>query len=72
MQAPSVVDQWLGYRPGRLPCSDPCGFDGSAASSPDFAIASYLWDFGDGQTQTSALHTGTAATKFHNDQDILS
>jgi hypothetical protein len=29
--------------------------DASAASSPDYPIASYVWDFGDGQTQTSAL-----------------
>jgi len=30
-------------------------FDGSTSSSPDYAIASYVWDFGDGQTQTSVL-----------------
>jgi PKD repeat protein len=30
-------------------------FDGSTTSSPDYGIASYLWDFGDGQTQMGAL-----------------
>ena len=30
-------------------------FDGSTSSSQDYAIASYVWDFGDGQTQTSVL-----------------
>jgi PKD repeat protein len=29
--------------------------DGSTSSSPDYAIASYVWEFGDGQTLTSAL-----------------
>jgi DNA-binding beta-propeller fold protein YncE len=29
--------------------------DGSTSISPDYPIASYVWDFGDGQTQTSAL-----------------
>ena len=29
--------------------------DGSMTSSPDYGIASYLWDFGDGQTQIGPL-----------------
>jgi large repetitive protein len=30
-------------------------FDGSASSSPDGAIVSYDWDFGDGETDTGAV-----------------
>ncbi|MFC0036739.1 PKD domain-containing protein [Actinomadura rayongensis] len=40
-----------------------CAFDGSGSGDPDGTIASYAWDFGDGQTGTGATanHTYAAA-----------
>ncbi|WP_329519542.1 LamG-like jellyroll fold domain-containing protein [Spirillospora sp. NBC_01491] len=40
-----------------------CAFDGSGSADPDGTIASYAWDFGDGQTGTGAKpsHTYAAA-----------
>src|SRR5207244_12693807 len=35
------------------PAGSASAFDGSASSSPDYPIASYAWDFGDGQAQTT-------------------
>jgi DNA-binding beta-propeller fold protein YncE len=35
----------------------PTALDASASASPDFPIASYRWDFGDGQTQTTSAAT---------------
>jgi PKD repeat protein len=41
-------------------------FDGSGSSDPDGTIVSYLWDFGDGSTDTgpTPTHTYTQAGKF--------
>ncbi len=38
-------------------------FDASASSSPDGAIVSYDWDFGDGETDTGAMVTHTYEEK---------
>jgi hypothetical protein len=43
------------FSAGAGPAGSVSLLDGSASSSPDYAIASYLWEFGDGQTLTSAL-----------------
>lgn len=39
----------------------PTAFDASSSNSPDYPIASYAWDFGDGQTQSGATATATHA-----------
>ena len=43
------------FSAGAGPAGSMSLLDGSTSSSPDYAIASYVWNFGDGQTQTSAL-----------------
>jgi DNA-binding beta-propeller fold protein YncE len=43
------------FSAGAGPAGSVSLLDGSASSSPDYAIASYLREFGDGQTLTSAL-----------------
>ena len=42
-----------------------CDFDGSASSSPNGAVTSYVWDFGDGQTATGATGSVTLADDIH-------
>ncbi|MFC6878195.1 MULTISPECIES: LamG-like jellyroll fold domain-containing protein [Actinomadura] len=39
-----------------------CAFDASGSSDPDGTIASYAWDFGDGQTGTGAKPSHTYAS----------
>jgi PKD repeat protein len=43
-----------------------CTFDGSSSSDPDGTVASYAWDFGDGQTGTGRTpsHTYPAAGSY--------
>ncbi|WP_206050830.1 PKD domain-containing protein [Nocardioides speluncae] len=43
-----------------------CTFDGSGSTDPDGSIASYAWDFGDGQTGAGVTpsHTYAAAGKY--------
>jgi len=39
------------------PAGSPSRFDASGSTSPDYPIASYAWNFGDGQTQTASTPT---------------
>jgi 6-phosphogluconolactonase (cycloisomerase 2 family) len=39
------------------PTGDPSSFDATASSDPDYALASYSWEFGDGQTETTSSAT---------------
>ncbi|HEY3758824.1 MAG TPA: beta-propeller fold lactonase family protein [Solirubrobacteraceae bacterium] len=41
------------------PTGDPSSFDATASSDPDYALASYAWEFGDGQTETTSSATTT-------------
>lgn len=40
-----------------------CSFDGTASTDSDGQVASYLWDFGDGATSTSATPSRTFSTE---------
>jgi 6-phosphogluconolactonase (cycloisomerase 2 family) len=39
------------------PTGDPSSFDATASSDPDNALASYTWEFGDGQTEATSSAT---------------
>ncbi len=41
------------------PASDPTTFDATASSDPDYPLASYKWEFGDGQSETTSSATTT-------------
>jgi 6-phosphogluconolactonase (cycloisomerase 2 family) len=50
------------------PASDPSTFNAAASSDSDYPLASYKWEFGDGQTETTSsattTHTYTAASTY--------
>ncbi|MGC3995350.1 MAG: PKD domain-containing protein [Propionicimonas sp.] len=53
----------------QVDCADlTCTFDGSASNDPDGALASYAWEFGDGDTRTTSnstvSHTYAAAGSY--------
>jgi len=47
------------FTPEPAPASDPTTLDATASSDPDYPLASYKWEFGDGQAET----TSSATTK---------
>jgi 6-phosphogluconolactonase len=45
------------FTPTAAPASDPTTFDATASSAPDYPLASYRWEFGDGQSETTSSAT---------------
>jgi YVTN family beta-propeller protein len=49
------------FTPAPTPAGDPTTFDASTSGDPDYPLATYEWDFGDGHTETTSSATTTHA-----------